>query len=236
MKKNLFILAVCALMFAACSTEEIDTWSDKGYAWFTYENNDFTFKTRSDVAVGESCLVGIPFQTATTKENYDREVGVEVTREPSDSRTKYELQTPVMFHANHVTDTMWVRVYNSEHLSEVHDTIQFKIVANETFDPGLADNIATNLCLYNGYAQPDWWDSSAERYIGYFTQLKMEVFWAVFGNDDDPRGENGKWYSNIAVTYALQLLNDYVADNDIRYPDDDANTPGQQPHFRGRSY
>lgn len=234
-RKNI-IIAVCGLLLAACSTDEIDTWTGKGYAWFSQDNVDFTFKTRSDVAVGESCLVGIPFETATTMEDYDREVSVEVSRNASDSRTKYELQTPVVFHANHVVDTMWVKVYNSEHLSEVHDTITFKIVANDTFDPGLTDNTQTNLCLYNGYAKPSWWDDSAVSYMGYFTQLKMEVFWAVFGNDDDPRGDSSKWYNNMAVTYALQLLNDYVADNDIRYPDDDPNAPGEQPMFDWGSY
>lgn len=233
--KNI-ILAVCIFLFAACSTEEIDTWTGKGYAWFSQENIDFTFKTHADIAVGEGYLVGIPFQTATTKEDYDREISVEIARDASDSRTKYELQTPVLFHANHVVDTMWVKVYNGEHLNEVHDTITFKIVANDTFDPGLEENIQTSLCLYNGYARPDWWNSSAESYIGYFTQLKMEVFWAVFGNDDDPRGGSSKWYNNVAVTYALQLLNDYVADNDIRYPDDDPNAPGEQPQFDWKSY
>jgi len=234
--KNMTI-AVCGLLLAACSTEEIDSWTGKGYAWFSQENVDFTFKTRSDVAVGEACLVGIPFKTATTKEGYDREMSVSVARDASDSRTKYELQTPVLFHANHEVDTMWVKVYNSEHLNEVHDTITFKIEANDTFDPGLTDYVQTNLCLYNGYAHPEWWDSSAESYMGYFSQLKMEVYWAVFGNDDDPRGaEVSSWYSNIAVTYAIQLLNDYVEENDIRYPDDDPNAPGEQPSFSSRSY
>ncbi len=235
MKKILYYLlpAVAAVSIASCSTDEIDKWSSStGYAWFSEENVDFTFKKAPDVAVGEATLVGIPFTVATTLSDKDRTLNVEVAKAPADNRTKYELQTPAVLHANHTSDTVWVKVWNEEHLDTVHDTISVRIVASDSFLPGLDDKVSANLCLYNGFARPSWWDDDdAVWYIGKFDQTKMGIYYAVFGNDDDPRGEKGTWYSNIAVTYAIQLLNDYVTDNGIVYPKDDPDHAGEAPYF-----
>ncbi len=235
MKKISYYLlpAVAAVSIASCSTDEIDKWdSSTGYAWFSEENVDFTFKKTPDVAVGEATLVGIPFTVATTLSDKDRTLNVEVAKTPADNRTKYELQTPAVLHANQLSDTVWVKVWNEEHLDTVHDTISVRIVASDSFQPGLNDKVSANLCLYNGFARPSWWDDDdAVWYIGKFDQTKMGIYYAVFGNDDDPRGEKGTWYSNIAVTYAIQLLNDYVTDNDIVYPADDPDHAGEAPYF-----
>ena len=169
-------------------------------------------------------------------ENRDRTVNVEVIRQPKDSRTKYEIQTPVVLHANRTSDTLWVRVTNSEHLETTPDTVGFRLIASEDFIPGLQDSITTNLCLYNGYVRPAWWDSSAERQIGYFTQLKMDVFVKVTGGTEDPRGDGSWSSSNIALTYLKFQLNDYIEANDIRYPANDPNAPGQHPVFASRKY
>lgn len=236
MKNWIYTTILClAVASGACSKEETDRWTEKGFVWFSAENTDFSFKSQPDVAYGETALAGIPFTVATTMENRDRTINVEVIRQPEDSRTKYEIQTPVILRANHTEDTLWVRVTNSEHLETTPDTISFRVVTSEDFEPGLLDNITTNLCLYNGYPRPDWWDSSAESYIGYFTQLKMDVFVAVTGSTEDPRN-GGSWNNNVAITYLLFMLNEYIEKNDIRYPADDPNAPGKRPAFDYRSY
>ncbi len=236
MEKILWMLPMLTLLLGSCSTEEIDKWeTNSGYAWFTEENVDFTFKKTPDVAVGEATLVPVPLTVASNISDKDRIINVEVTKQPADSRTKFEVQAPVVFHANHQVDTLWVKVWNSEHLNSVHDTIAFRIQPSDDFLPGLQKQIETHLCLYNGYAKPAWWDSDAERYIGYFTQLKMEIFYAVMGNDDDPR-QGGNWYNNLAVTYAKQMLNDYVTEHNVTYPADDPDRPGVTPSFDWKSY
>lgn len=222
-------------LLSGCSTDDIEAWKAKGYAWFTNESTDFTFKQHPEVGEGESYLVPIPITVAAQVSDKDRTVEVEVSREPADSRTRYEIQKPVTFRAGHIVDTLFVKVTNSAHLNEVHDTISFRILPSADFDAGLKDKITTNLCLFNGFAQPEWWDSKCESYFGYFTQLKMEVFLAVAGNTEDPSGGNG-WSNNINVTYLTVMLNDYIKEHDIRYPDNDPNAPGQQPEFDWRSY
>ncbi|RGV35142.1 DUF4843 domain-containing protein [Butyricimonas virosa] len=236
--KNWIYTAIFCLTVAlgACSEEEAELWTEKGFVWFSAENTDFSFKQLPDVGYGQTALAALPFTVATTMENRDRTVNVEVIRQPKDSRTKYEIQTPVVLHANRTSDTLWVRVTNSEHLETTPDTVGFRLIASEDFIPGLQDSITTNLCLYNGYVRPAWWDSSAERQIGYFTQLKMDVFVKVTGGTEDPRGDGSWSSSNIALTYLKFQLNDYIEANDIRYPANDPNAPGQHPVFASRKY
>ena len=224
------MLCLTTVALGACSEEEAELWTEKGFVWFSAENTDFSFKQLPDVGYGQTALAALPFTVATTMENCDRTVNVEVIRQPKDSRTKYEIQTPVVLRANRTSDTLWVRITNSEHLETTPDTVGFRFVASEDFNPGLKDNVATNLCLYNGYVRPDWWDEDGWSKMGYFTQLKMEVFVKVTGGTEDPRGEEGSW-NGIAVTYLLVQLNDYIEANDIRYPADDQNAPNQRPAF-----
>lgn len=236
MKKLIYLFSiVMALLVSSCSKDDIDGWSSKGYVWFSHANVDFTFRTHSDISTGGTYLVGIPFRVASKMSDKDRTVNVEVAAEPKDSRTKYDIQRPVLLHAGNATDTMFVKVTNTENLDVAPDTVKFKITDSDDFYAGLKDSINTNLCLYNGFARPEWWDSDAERYFGYFTQLKMQIYWTVTGGDADPRN-GGEWYNNLSVTYLVQVLNDYVTEHNIRYPDDDPNAPGQTPKFKRRSY
>lgn len=221
----------------ACSTDEIDKWTDKGYVWFTEENVDFSFRLFPEVGEGDTYLVPVPITVASTVADRDRVVEVEVVREPSDSRTHYEIQRPVLFRAGHIVDTMYVKVENGAHLYKVSDTITFKALASADFDIGIPEKTTTNLCLYNGYPKPEWWDDSygCNTYMGKFSQLKMEVFIAVMGDMEDPTLGEG-WYSNNAVTMTQYKLNEYVTKNNIRYPDDDPLAPGKRPYFGTNSY
>lgn len=242
MKSKLMIYCYCCVAamagLSACSTDEIDPWTDKGFAWFTSENVDFSFRAHPEIAKDGSYLVPIPVTVASNVADRDRALEVEVVAEPKDSRTKYEIVRPVRFRAGHIVDTMFVKVYNSDHLYSVHDTISFKMLPSADFKVGLADNAVTNLCLYNGLPRPDWWkanDFSSNWMLGKFTQLKMEIYLKVTGGMEDPTLGNG-WWNNNAVIMIVYKLNEYVRMNNIHYPADDPYAPGQQPYFGSNSY
>lgn len=240
MKKNIWLWTfLSVLLLSGCTEEKIEKWSDdNAYAWFSEENVDFTFRTRPDVKEGETVLVGIPFKVAALPSAQDRTLDVSVSRQPTDSRTKYEMQTPVVLHAGNDVDTLWVKVTRSSHLDAVHDTISFKINPSQDFKPGLKDHLTTNLCLYNGFAKPSWWTGryDADFYIGYFSQTKMSVYYAVTGGTKDPRGSNNNWYNNMEVTYIVQKCNDYITEHNITYPEGDGGEPGTAPQFSAWSY
>lgn len=242
MKHNFIYLGLCAtlmLVQTGCSTDEIDPWdSSEGYVWFTEENVDFSFRAHPEIGEDSSYLVPVPITVAASVSDRDRAVEVAIEKEPSDSRTKYEVQQPVLFRAGHITDTMFVKVYNGAHLYKTHDTITFKMMPSADFKVGLQDKATTHLCLFNGLPRPDWWkadDFTPNWILGQFTQLKMEIYIIVTGGTDDPT-MGGSWWSNNAVTMTVYKLNEYVRNNNIRYPDDDPYAPGKQPYFGQNSY
>ncbi|MGN0281914.1 MAG: DUF4843 domain-containing protein [Prevotella sp.] len=237
MKKTIYLLltAFAALQFASCSDSEIDSWQSR-YVWFTDTIIDFSNMQQPDVAEGGTLVAAIPLTVAADVADYDRYVNVEVVGQPKDSRTKFEVQNPVKIRAGKLVDTMYVNVINSSHLDQVYDSITFRVLPSEDFEPGLLAYQKATLCLHNGYTRPDWWDSRCEYYFGYFTQLKMEIFVTVTGGTDDPRTESYWTSTDLAVSYLIFVLNDYIEQNDIRYPADDPNAPGERPCFDWRTY
>lgn len=225
------------MQLASCSTHDIDQWDTKGFVWFTDTIVDFTNMTQPDVPMGGTLTAAIPLTIASDVVDYDRTVSVEVTRQPNDSRTKFNVINPVTIRAGHTCDTMYVEITNSEHLDVVYDSIAFRILPSADFEPGYKSYQNMTLALHNGYVRPDWWDSWAENYLGYFTQLKMQIFVAVTGGTDDIRSNTSSWSSNdFAVQYWVYVLNEYIEKNDIRYPEDDPNAPGENPYFDWSSY
>lgn len=237
MKKIIYmIIAVVALQLASCGNSEIDSWNSS-LVWFTDTLIDFTNKQQPEVEEGGTLSIAIPITVASSVSQTDRTVNVEMVQQPSDSRTKITMPSKVTFRAGHTTDTMYVSLVNSSHLDEVYDTVAFRIQASEDFMPGLEKYQTVKVALHNGYQKPEWWNSSCEYYFGYFSQLKMEVFMAVNGSADDPRSEKDYWSSSdLAVQYLVYVLNDYIQEHSIYYPDDDPNAPGQQPYFGFWSY
>ena len=231
----MLLTAFAFITMASCSDSEIDSWQSK-YVWFTDTLVNFSNMQQPDVAEGGTLVAAIPLTVAADVSDKDRIVNVEVMGQPKDSRTKFEVQNPVKIRAGRFVDTMYVNVVNSKHLDQVYDSITFRVLPSEDFEPGLFAYQKTTLCLHNGYNRPDWWDTRGEMYMGYFTQLKMEIFVKVMGNTDDPRTESYWSDSDLALQYCIFMLNDYVKQNDIRYPDDDPNAPGQQPMFDFWSY
>lgn len=232
----MLLTAFAALQLASCGDSEIDSWQSK-YVWFTDTLVNFSNMQQPDVAEGGTLVAAIPLTVAADVSDKDRTVNVEVVGQPKDSRTRFEVQNPVKVRAGRLVDTMYVNVINSSHLDQVYDSITFRVLPSEDFEPGLLAYQKTTLCLHNGYTQPSWWTSSCNNYLGYFTQLKMEVYAKVTGGTEDPRSNTKSWSSSdLALQYTIFLLNDYVEQNDIRYPADDPNAPGERPSFSSRSY
>jgi hypothetical protein len=219
-------------MLSSCSKDEIDTWAGQNYAWFGKSEVNFTFRNVPNATTGTTALAGIPIHVAANVSDQDRKVNVEVIKQPSNSQTQVEVQNPAIFHANAVYgDTLWVKVTDTKNLDEKADSIKFRIIDSDDFKAGLRDSLEATLVLYNGYAQPSWWDKDAEFYLGKFTQLKMDIYWKLFGGDSDPRGKGTSWYNNIEVDYRQMMLQNYVEENNIVYPLDGDYHPGEAPVF-----
>ncbi|MGM9777514.1 MAG: DUF4843 domain-containing protein [Prevotella sp.] len=226
----MLLTALASIAIASCGDNDIEGWNSK-YVWFTDTIVDFSNMQQPDVPEGGTLVAAIPLSMASEVAGQDRIVNVEVVGQPKDSRTKFEVQNPVKIRAGRLVDTMYVNITNSKHLDEVYDSITFRVLPSADFEPGLTSNQEVTLCLHNGYSRPDWWDTRGEQFLGYFTQLKMEIFVKVTGSTDDPRSMSSWSTNDIQLQYWIFLLNDYIKQNDIRYPNDDPNKPGEQPLF-----
>lgn len=227
-------IIVSTLGLSSCSTDNIAPWdTSNNYVWFTNTIQEFTFMA-TGTPVGDSWLVPIQFQVAGVVADHDRQISVEIAEDPRDSRTEFEIQQPVLFRANHIVDTMYVKVVNGAHLSHMHDTISFRLKSNNDFQVGRHGNLVTALSVFDGLPRPEWWDELCEYYLGYFTQQKMQVYITVTGGDGKPYDEDS--YAGNMFQFIKYELNDYVQKNNVCYPDDDPNAPGMLLGFNRLSY
>ena len=241
MMKIRYILMTLAasLLFAACSTETIDTWESKNdCVWFSQQMVNFTFRDFPNAKTDGYGYAYLPLHAATDISNNDRSVNVSVSN-AGDGKVKYELASPAIFHAGRLVDSVLVKVYYDDYFLNNSDTLTFTIGASSDFRTGIADSLSTRLVVSNGYSQPKWWNSYANRYFGYFTQLKAEVYLAVLGSFKDPTDGDDDWYGHSTyVRYLVSKLTKYVSDHAITYPADypDASLRGKAPKFSRNSY
>lgn len=237
MKKLLYsmLLAATTLM-VGCGDSEIESWNSS-MVWFTDTLIDFTNMSQPNVPMGGTLKIPVPLTIASDVSSSDRLVSVDLEKKPTDNRTQIEVPTTVTIRGGKMKDTLYVDLVNSVHLDDVYDTISVRILPSADFQPGLKAYQKVTICLHNGYVKPTWWDSDADRKLGYFSQLKMKVIEAVMGEIKDPRDDKDGWYSDdLGLQYNIFLFNDYVEQNDVRYPNTDANAPGQQPKFGFRKW
>lgn len=234
-----FSLFTLLPFLASCSEEKIDSWdTSNGFVWFTDTVVTFTNMQQPDVPMGGTLRIAVPLTFATEAADHDRAVSIEVAKAPTDSRTQVTLENAVL-PADSLSGYAYVDLVNSSHLDQVYDTLTLKVAASADFQPGLPAYQTVKVCMHNGYPKPDWWTKRAENILGYFTQLKMQIYVTVKGDDKDPRTNTNSsyWSSNdLAVQYLVYRLNDYIQQNNIKYPDDDPEHPGMTPKFARRSY
>lgn len=209
MRKRHIILAAAVLILAACSTEEIEKWSgETAFAHFTAlstEPINFTFAMEGEGVTEKT--VEIPITLMAPKADRERKISVEVVRNAANSGTSYSFEPSVKVEAGATDATLKVAVKRTANLKIETDTIVFAIGESADFMPGLPDYRENTLVLFDGFLQPSWWDSSrrTEQAIGLCNSLKLKVWYAVFGNFDDPREGSSYWTGNAAVLALFKL-------------------------------
>lgn len=205
-------MVAVVLILAACSTEEIDKWSgETAFAHFTTlstEPINFTFAMEGEDVTEKT--VEIPITLMAPKADRERKISVEVVRNAANSGTSYSFEPSVKVEAGATNATLKVTVERTANLKIETDTLVFAIGESADFMPGLPDYRENTLVLFDGFLQPSWWDSS--RRIGLCNSLKLKVWYAVFGNFDDPREGSSYWTGNAAVL-ALFKLDQYSLDH-----------------------
>lgn len=209
MKTRYIILAAAALTMVACSTEEVERWSEEtAFAHFTLpstEPTNFTFAMEGE-GVTEKALE-IPITLMAPKADRIREIKIEVVRDAANTGTSYSFEPSVKVEAGATEAMLRVVAKRTANLKSETDTIVFAIRESADFIPGLPDYRENTLVLFDGFLQPSWWDNSnsTKRAIGVCNDLKLKVWYTVLGNFDDPRGGSSFWTGNEAVLVLFKL-------------------------------
>ena len=219
MKKILYFAVVLLVGAAACSKSEIPTWSEKPRVWFTEANDTTVFSFYSQPEGVEKYMVEIGISMAGGRADVERVVKVEDLGCTNDT-SRYEISAVIP--ANQSSGVLRVTVYKTENLENTPDTIGFRICPSEDFEVGLNGSLENALVISNKLSKPDWWDKSAERYLGYYSDKKMSIIMQFEDAFDVLNGGGYKWYDD-EISVLIYKLNKYCKDNNIKYNEDDEN-------------
>ena len=219
MKNILYFTIVFLLIMTACSKSEIDTWDARPRVWFTNSNDTTLFSFYTQPEGTTESVVEVPISMAGRVADEDRTVTVkDLGSSPFNPGSRYEIVSAVI-PAGEVTGTLQVKVYKTENLEEASDTLNFEIYGSEVFEVGLSDYLHHAIIISSSLAKPSWWDSTADRYVGYYSEKKLEIIYTVLGSDEIFSSASSWWSDDVQI--AIYQLNQYCKKNNIKYHPDD---------------
>ena len=172
MKINYWILGITFLL---CSCEKsLEKYSGLDYIRFVPEFADDSLNYCFGLA-GKSDKDTIGIEVAVTGEvvNYDRVFSLSVNH-ASTAKEGVHFNIPrqnKVVHANHVTDTLWIEVFNSEELKK-----------SEEFQLCFPENNSCKIYLTDEVTRPAWWDEWHETEgLGIYSEKKYRLFIQVCG-------------------------------------------------------
>lgn len=223
-----FLAGICTLAFlAACDTEKkpvFDTGldglffgsinSNNGAVEFQVDTTRLAFGMLPDPSV-ESSVFTVPTYLIGAMAGYDREVNVEVLREPRNSGTRYEIVRPLLLKAGETSANIDIRIWRTDNLMVERDTIVIGLKDSKDLVMKVKDDFLSRcITIYGGFDRPTWWNEQyVNEVIGRFHEIKMEILLEVLGSTNNPfaPSANQWWFNQI-------VLNAYCEDNNITYP------------------
>ena len=187
--------------------------------WFTNSNDTTLFSFYTQPEGTTESVVEVPISMAGRVADEDRTVTVkDLGSSPFNPGSRYEIVSAVI-PAGEVTGTLQVKVYKTENLEEASDTLNFEIYGSEVFEVGLSDYLHHAIIISSSLAKPSWWDSTADRYVGYYSEKKLEIIYTVLGSDEIFSSASSWWSDDVQI--AIYQLNQYCKKNNIKYHPDD---------------
>lgn len=148
------VMTLGALIFSGCEQNEIMSYQeDYSAVNFTSDSTTYSFLENTD----DEYIQKIPVRIVGDSAAQDRPFKVEVindsltTAEPDD----YEIMDGII-EAGKFEDTLSVRLFNSEKLSEEKVSLHLRIVNSEDFKPGAVEDNTYLLTWTDRIVVPDW--------------------------------------------------------------------------------
>lgn len=184
-----FILCL-TITLGACSTDTIDTWSDStALAWFG-DNEAFNYTFVTEPAQTTQTSQEIDIKLATPVKDFDRTINVEEVKPLKNSQSKVEFEHAVKVEAGNSVAHLKVTFFRTPNLKSETDTLVVRIVPSADFMPGIVGFTEKTIVVTDTFIRPQWWDSTVVSNLGDCNQLKLSVYYAVFGTFDYMFGES----------------------------------------------
>ena len=185
---NLSLPAWCfmmtTMMFSACSTDTIDTWTEEtALAWFPDDVPfNYTFVTEPEQTTQMVKMIDI--QLATPVKNYPRKINIEVAQPLHNPQSRIEFVNPVTVEAGAQSAQLQVTFYRTPNLNNEVDTLVLRIIPSDDFQPGIIGLTEKAVVISNTFLRPEWWKGDTGNNLGEFCQTKLIVYYTVFGTVD----------------------------------------------------
>lgn len=197
------LVTLLLAVLSGCSTETIDTWGDDtALAWFS-DNDSFNFSFAPEPEQVTQVTRTIDIQLATPVKNQARDINLEVVRQPQNSQTRIEFVNPVTVEAGASEAKLQVTFFRTPNLSQEVDTLVLRIVPSDDFKPGIVGMAEKTIVVSATYLKPQWWDTNVNRTLGECNQLKLKIFYNLFGSLDDIFGGNLRSSSSLVAIFQL---------------------------------
>lgn len=207
MKKQIYYFIII-LLYSACATEEIETfYSQQEYLFFKNSYKDSLVYTFFYYPDSSSLTIPIEVKLVGRKTTADREFLIEVDSTTSSVLSKhYDFPEKFVFHANHVTDTIHIKINNTPDLNLQTVRLVLCIKPSSHFLPGQIDHTRQIIRFGNRATQPEWWDKKiTDTYLGAYSEKKFKEFIKVTGVGDLSNHKPDEiWYLARTFKYYLQ--------------------------------
>ncbi len=169
-----------ALLWTACSEEDVKAYSAGSYIYFNKSINDstvFSFAYEPELTEG---VVSLKLNTISNLANYDRAFSVKFLPEESTAQEGRDFTysgNELLVKANDSIAYMKIEVKKNKSFEGSSVRAIFEISSNEHFEQGLLKNRKAKVVISDKLSQPAWWDSWHESSgLGEYSDKKYALF------------------------------------------------------------
>lgn len=204
------IIPAIFIICAGCSQDDILQWDPEGYAYAHFSSSDpciYSFAGRAPEF--ESDVVSLPITVVGAPVSHARQIQVNVLKDKLDANSRYEFPSIITVREGETEASLTVKIYRTPNLAVKADTIVFGITDSESIKAGVPDLCSKTVILTDRFVKPEWWGDEYDEYynpVGVCNDLKLRLWFEIFGNFDDPKQGGRSWTGSKAVM-SLYLAN-----------------------------
>ncbi|MBR6286494.1 MAG: DUF4843 domain-containing protein [Bacteroidaceae bacterium] len=185
MKKNIFITLAGALLFTACTADDIDTFDSNNYLSFESTSLSYTF-TFSDASI-TSHDFEVPVAYAGRYRNTEARFLIAAKHEGSTAQegVHYQLldESNNIIPAGTNKGTAKIRLLRTADMKEQTFKLKLYIKPNENFKAGVTDSMEVSIT--DRLVKPNWWGNTPyDRFLGSYTETKLRLWFEFMGVSD----------------------------------------------------